>query len=84
MQSGLHTTPNGAIESEEGWAVSFLSPELLEYRQGHVACLVNVGYSSERNACAIFATESTSLLAPHLRQHLQQAAPLLRGRYVIV
>jgi hypothetical protein len=72
------------IESDEGWAVRFLTPDLLEYRHGRVACLVNVGYSPERHATTIFATESASMLAPQLREHLQKAATFLRGRYIVV
>lgn len=82
--AGANEMDDHAIESDEGWAVRFLTPDLLEYRHGRVACLVNMGYSTERHATEIYATESASLLAPHLREHLQKAAQFFRGRYVIV
>lgn len=84
MQTAIHAAPDGAVMSSEGWAVRFVTPDLLEYQHGRVACLVNVGYSLEHQACEIFASESTSMLAPRLREHLLQAATLLKGRYVVV
>ncbi len=85
MESAVHVAPyGGAVESDEGWSVSFLTPDLMEYRHGRVACLVNVGYSTERHACEVFASESASALAPHLREHLQKAVGFMKGRYVIV
>jgi len=84
MDSAVQGIPGGVIESDEGWAVRFLTPELLEYRLGRVACLVNVEYSTERHASHIYATESASMLAPRLREHLIQAATFFRGNYVVV
>lgn len=82
--STLMHTSDGAVESSEGWAVRIVGPELLEYRSGTQACLVNVGYSRVRRAREIFATESLSDLFPDLCEHLQSAAGMLQGRYVVV
>ena len=86
MAKELKTASDGAVECNEGWRVRFLSPDLLEYShsQGRVSCLVNVGYSRECHSRAIFASESTSQLAPQLREHRQSAAGLLKGRFVIL
>ncbi|HET9642403.1 MAG TPA: hypothetical protein VFP68_03370 [Burkholderiaceae bacterium] len=84
MGADLKLTPSGAVESTEGWTVRQLGPELIEYCDGAIACLVNVGYSPERRARAIFASESTSALAPRLREHLQRAVGLLNGRFVVI
>lgn len=80
----LVRTHDGAVESSDGWAVRMLAPELLEYRSGTQACLVNVVYSQDRRAREIFATESLSDLFPNLREHLQTAAGMLQGNYVVV
>ena len=86
MAKELRTASDGAVECDEGWKVRFINPELIEYShsQGQVSCLVNVGYSRECHSRAIFASESTSMLAPQLREHLQSAASLLKGRFVIL
>ncbi|MBS0449436.1 MAG: hypothetical protein JSR59_26255 [Proteobacteria bacterium] len=74
----------GGVESSEGWAVHVLGPELIEYRSGEAACLVNVGYRDAGRAREIYASESASDLFPRLREHLQSALPMLHGHYVVV
>lgn len=81
--SGVRADAQGAVVSDEGWSVSVLDPEWIEYRHGAVACLMNVAYSQEQRATQIFASDAASSLVPRLREHLMQAAPLLRGRYLV-
>jgi hypothetical protein len=82
--SVLTHASDGGVESSEGWAVHILGPELIEYRSGESACLVNVGYRNAGRAREIYASESASDLFPRLREHLQSAAPLLHGHYIVV
>ena len=84
MTIELRTSDDGGLECNEGWAVRFVNPEVLEYSHGRAACLVNVGYSPAQRARAIFASESTSELFPHLREHLRTAVRHLKGHYVVV
>jgi hypothetical protein len=79
----LRSTRRG-VESSDGWSLEFLAPDLIEYRNERDACLLNVGYSVERRARAIFVSESRSAFFPRLVEHLRAAAPLLPGRYVLV
>lgn len=82
--TALHMAPDGAIESSEGWVVRPIGVDFLEYVCGTAACLVNVGYERQAHARQIYASESTSELFPRLREHLQRAAPLFKGRYVVL
>lgn len=84
MAAELRTSSDGALECSEGWAVRFVNAEVLEYCHGRAACLVNVEYSPDKGARAIYASESTSELFPHLREHLRAVARHLKGRYVVV
>lgn len=79
----LHAQPDGGVVSEEGWSVSVLDAEWIEYRHGSVACVMNAPYSVERQACEIWAGDDDASLSPRLREHLVQALPLLRGRFVV-
>jgi hypothetical protein len=79
----LRSTRRG-VESNDGWALEFLAPDVIEYRNERDVCLLNVGYSVERQARAIFVSESRSAFFPRLVEHLRSAAPLLPGRYVLV
>lgn len=79
----LRVSSNG-VESSDGWAVQFLAPDLLEYRCGYKACLLNVDYSAEHRATQIYATESRSDLFPQLLQHLRAAVGQLHGCYRVV
>ena len=84
MSSVLMKLDDAGVESSDGWAVRIIGPEMMEYTSGSAACLVNVGYSASRKARKIYASESLSHLFPHLREHLQAAAGLFNGRYVVV
>jgi hypothetical protein len=79
----LRATQRG-VESSAGWSAEFIGPELIEYRQERDSCLVNVGFSREQQARAIYASEARSSLFPHVHEHLHAALPLLPGRYVVV
>ena len=80
----LHAQPDGGVVSEEGWSVSVLDAEWIEYRQGSVACGMNAPYSVEHQACEIWASDDCAdTLPPRMREHIEQAAPLLRGRFVV-
>lgn len=79
----LHAQPDGGVVSEEGWSVSVLDAEWIEYCHGGVACVMNAPYSVERQASEIWAGDDDSALSPGLREHLVQALPLLRGRFVV-
>lgn len=84
MNSLLQSRPDGAVACEEGWAVRFLAPDLLEYSQGQAACLVNVGSAASGSERRIYASESSSSLFPQLREHLESALAHFKGRYVVV
>jgi hypothetical protein len=79
----LQAQPDGGVVSEEGWSVSVLDTEWIEYRHGSVACVMNVPYSVERQASEIWASDTASTLSPRMREHIAEAAPLLRGRFVV-
>jgi hypothetical protein len=79
----LHAQPDGGVVSEEGWSVSVLDAEWIEYRHGSVACVMNAPYSVERQASEIWTSDDASALPPRLHEHLTQALPLLRGRFVV-
>lgn len=84
MNTELRKASDGSVESSDGWAVRVLGPEVIEYCTGAAACLVNVGYSPRQRTRQIYASESLSELFPNLREHLQSAAALLQGSYVVV
>jgi hypothetical protein len=75
---------DGAVESSEGWVVRPIGADLLEYSAGAAACLVNVKYEPAQQARHVYASESASFLFPRLREHLEVAAPLFKGHYVVV
>jgi len=81
---GLERTGDGSVRSREGWVVRFLGPDLIEYCSGRAACLVNVAWSPVDRARRIYASESSSELFPHLREHLAAAMRLFQGHYVVV
>jgi hypothetical protein len=74
----------GEVLSSEGWAVRPLGPDLLEYREGEAACIVNIGYEPAQQARQIYASESASDLFPRLRERLQSASALFKGHYIVV
>jgi hypothetical protein len=79
----LRATRRG-VESSAGWSAEFIGPELIEYRLDGDSCLVNVGFSREQQARAIYASEARSSYFPQVPEHLHAALPLLPGRYVVV
>lgn len=79
----LYAQPDGGVVSEEGWSVSVLDREWIEYRNGSTACVMNAPYSIECQASEIWASDNASTLPPRMREHITQAAPLLRGRFVV-
>ena len=83
MDNQLTRLP-GRIESDSGWLVRLVDPELIEYRCGEATCLVNVAYSPAMKAREIYASEAASEWFPNLIEHLISALPLLEGRYVVV
>lgn len=83
-KQGLTMTDDGTVESSEGWKVRVIAPDLLEYCQGPAACLVNVGYTPAQHLRQVYASESTSELFPRLRENLQRATLLFKGRYVVI
>lgn len=83
-QSRLIAVANGQVQSSEGWILRPLSPDLLEYDDGHSACVINVGTPTRQAVRPIYASESSSDLFPRLREHLREALPLLKGHYVVV
>jgi hypothetical protein len=85
MERVLKTANDGSVQSNEGWALRFVSPNLIEYVAGSKVCLVNV--ESPRppvNKRRIHATESASPHFPELREHIQHAAGLLKGAFEVV
>ena len=84
MTTELRSRADGAIACSDGWAVRFIAPDLLEYCHGQAACLVNVDYGASERARRIYASESSSDLFPHLREHLQAAIGHFKGHYVVV
>jgi hypothetical protein len=82
--SQLIAAANGQVQSTDGWSVRPLSPDLLEYVDGHSACLINIGNPTRHAVRPIYASESTSDLFPHLREHLRLALPYLKGKFVVV
>jgi hypothetical protein len=81
----LRTRPDGALVCDQGWAVRFVTPDLLEYSRGEASCMVNVGaIAEERTRRRIYASESSSDYFPHLHEHLQAVAQHLDGRYEVV
>ena len=82
--SQLIAAANGQVQSTDGWSLRPLSPDLLEYVDGHSTCLINVGSPTRHAVRPIYASESTSDLFPHLREHLRMALPYLKGKFVVV
>lgn len=75
---------DNGVESSDGWSVSLVGADWIEYSTGEAACLVNVDYSAQYQARQVHASESRSELFPHLREHLRAALRLMQGRYVVV
>lgn len=71
---------DNGVESSEGWSVSLVGADWIEYSTGEAACLVNVDYSAKYQASQVHASESRSGLLLHLRAALR----LMQGRYVVV
>jgi hypothetical protein len=85
MSSELKTATDGSVESNEGWALRFLEPNILEYCGDGKVCLVNVESPKPPiTRRKIHATESTSDLFPHLHEHLVHASRFLKGAFEIV
>jgi len=84
MNLQLQSRDDGAVSCADGWAVRFVAPDLLEYSQGQAACLINVGRAGGDRERRIYASESSSDLFPHLREHLERAATHFKGQYVVV
>ncbi len=82
--SQLIAAANGQVQSSEGWVLRPLSTDLLEYIDDRAVCLINIGSPTRQAVRPIYASESTSELFPHLREHLRMALPYLKGNYVVV
>ncbi len=82
--SQLIAAANGQVHSSDGWVVSSLNTDTLEYVRGNASCLVNIGHASERMVRPIYASESRSELFPTLCEDLRLALPYLRGQFVVV
>lgn len=83
MRKDLWTVGHNRVASSEGWSVSLLDTQTLEYTCGEASCVVNVEYLPANQSRCIHASESSSELFPQLRERLQSAARMLKGRYVI-
>ena len=84
MSVQLQARDDGAVSCADGWAVRFVAPDLLEYSHGQAACLVNVSFEASQRLRRIYASESSSELFPHLREHLQSAVQHLKGQYIVI
>ena len=84
MNALIQARSDGGVACTDGWAVRFITPDLLEYSQGQAACLVNVGVDASAREKRIYASESSSDLFPQLREHLQSALGHFKGHYVVV
>ena len=82
--SQLIAVAHGQVQSSDGWTLRPLGADLLEYDDGYAACLINIGSPTRQAVRPIYASESSSDLFPHLREHLRLALPYLKGSYVIV
>jgi len=80
----LFAAVDGQVRSSDGWILRPVGPDLLEYDDGRASCLINIGNATRQAVRPIYATESASVLFPHLRDHLRAALPYLRGHYVVV
>lgn len=82
--SQLIAAANGQVQSSDGWMLRPVSLDLLEYVDGHSACLINVGNPGRQAVRPIYASESSSELFPDLREHVHMALPYLKGNFVVV
>ncbi|MBN8507346.1 MAG: hypothetical protein J0L57_01910 [Burkholderiales bacterium] len=82
--SQLIAAANGQVCSSEGWVLRRVGPDLLEYDDGRASCLINIGSGTRQAVRPIYASESASDLFPHLREHVREALPYLKGSYVVV
>jgi hypothetical protein len=82
--SQLIAAANGQVQSTDGWTLRPLGPDLLEYIDGPAACVINIGSPTRQAVRPIYASESSSDLFPHLREHVRMALPYLKGSYVVV
>jgi hypothetical protein len=80
----LEYRADGDVACNDGWAVRFVAPDLLEYRHGDAACLINVDYAASERTRRIYVSESSSDLFPQLLEHMQSALGHFKGRYVVV
>jgi len=83
MRSELWTVGQNTVACSDGWSVSLLDAQTLEYDCGSAVCVVNVDYSPADQSRRVHASESSSDLFPHLSEHLRSATRLLKGRYVV-
>ena len=83
MRKELWTVGHNTVASSEGWSVSLLDPQTMEYSCGAASCVLNVEYMPADQSRCIHASESSSELFPNLRERLQSAARMLKGRYII-
>jgi hypothetical protein len=82
--SQLIAAANGQVRSSDGWMLRRVSPDILEYDDGHASCLINIGIPTRQMVRPIYASESISDLFPMLHEHVRQALPYLKGSYVVV
>lgn len=83
MRQELWTVGPNTVTSSEGWSVSLLDSHTMEYSCGKASCVLNVDYSAIDQSHLIHASESSSELFPHLRERLQSAVQMLKGRYTV-
>jgi len=82
--SQLIAAANGRVHCSEGWVITPLGPELLEYADERAACLVNIGHPTHQRVRPIYGSESRSELFPDICEHLRMALPYLSGRFIVV
>lgn len=82
--SQLIAAANGRVHCSEGWVITPLGSELLEYAGERATCLVNIGRATPQRVRPIYGSESRSELFPDICDHLRRALPYLSGNYVVV
>ena len=84
MRSEVWNVGRNTVVCSEGWSLSLLDEQTMEYAIGPASCVLNVDYLPAEHSHCIHASESASPLFPRLAEHIARAAHLLRGRRYVI
>jgi hypothetical protein len=92
----LRKINEGGVESDEGFSIQIIGPEILEYRQGKYATEIDMSYDPKKERIYVYASNIDFWIKPvkcekisnsekiSIISNIKQAVKLLIGNFEVI